>query len=74
MDNTITTAARRIARVHNANRGMGGQLVFERDGSGGAWYSNSTYGLMAPDNIVVSIGTNLLSWAQAQEMLDEYEE
>jgi hypothetical protein len=75
MKNTteITAAARKIARTHNSRIRTGfagnGQLVFGRDGSGGAWYSSNSYGFGA-DVIVVSMRQSKMSLADAQEILD----
>lgn len=69
----ITTAARRIARKHNAHVRKGfagnGKLVFGRDGSGGAWYSENSYGFGA-DDIVVPLRWTAIDAAAAQEILD----
>jgi hypothetical protein len=69
----ITTAARRISRKHNARIRSGftgnGKLVFGADGTGGAWYSDSSYGFGA-DHIVVSMRQRTMTAAEAQEMLD----
>lgn len=73
MTTQITTAARKIAREHNkrVNNGFAGngKLVFGLDGSGGAWYSDSSYGFDA-DVIVVSMRHGKMSGEQAQEILD----
>ena len=69
----ITTTARRISRKHNARIRSGfagnGKLVFSPDGTGGAWYSDSSYGFGA-DHIVVSMRQRTMTAAEAQEMLD----
>lgn len=69
----ITTAARKIARTHNARIRTGfagnGKLVFGRDGSGGAWYSDSSYGF-GEDVVVVNMRHGKISEAIAQEILD----
>lgn len=69
----ITSAARKIAKTHNAavKRGMGGngKLVFGFDGSGGAWYSDNSYGF-GEDVLVVNMRHGNMSQATAQEILD----
>jgi hypothetical protein len=41
----VTTAARRIARAHNACGGelQGGFLAFDEEGRGGEWYSANSW-------------------------------
>jgi len=77
MTTEITTAARRIAKTHNARIRTGfagnGKLVFGRDGSGGAWYSDNSYGF-GEDVIVVSMRHGTMSAATAQEILDNANE
>lgn len=73
MKTEITTAARKIAREHNARISKGfagnGKLVFGRDGSGGAWYSDNSYGF-GDDVIVVHMQHGIMSQAHAQEIID----
>ena len=72
----ITTAARRIAREHNNHIRGGfagnGKLVFGPDGTGGAWYSDDTYGF-GEDVICVSMRRSKMTGAEAQEILDTAE-
>lgn len=69
----ISTAARSIAREHNkrvrAGFGGSGRLVFGRDGSGGAWYSDGSYGF-GSDVVIVPMRWGTISAADAQEILD----
>ena len=70
----ITTAARRIARKHNDRIRSGfagnGKLVFSADGTGGAWYSDSSYGFSTAV-IVLGMSHHTITAVQVQEMLDE---
>jgi hypothetical protein len=72
----ITTAARRIAREHNQRLAGGfagnGKLVFGKDGTGGAWYSDNSYGF-GDDVIVVSMRRSKMTGAEAQEILENAE-
>jgi hypothetical protein len=74
MTTSITTAARRIARLHNDHVRKGfagnGKLVFGHDGTGGAWYSDDAYGF-GDDVVVVPIRRETMTTAQAQEILDD---
>lgn len=69
----ITTAARRIARAHNRHLDGGfagnGKLVFGEDGTGGAWYSDGSYGF-GDDVVVLSMGWSKMTGAEAQQILD----
>ena len=71
----ITTAARKIAREHNKHLAGGfagnGKLVFGLDGTGGAWYSDSSYGF--GDDVVVNMRRSKMTGAEAQEILDHAE-
>ena len=73
---SITTAARRIAREHNQRLANGfagnGKLVFGGDGTGGAWYSDNSYGF-GDDVVVVSMRRSKMTGAEAQEILDNAE-
>ena len=73
---SITTAARRIAREHNQRLANGfagnGKLVFGQDGTGGAWYSDNSYGF-GDDAVVVSMRWSKMTGAEAQEILDNAE-
>ena len=70
----ITAAGRRIARAHNQRLAGGlagnGKLVFNRDGTGGAWYSDSSNGFGDEDIVVVSMRRAKMTGAEAQEILD----
>lgn len=72
----ITAAARKIAKTHNARIRAGfagnGKLVFGLDGSGGAWYSDNSYGF-GDDVLVVNMRHGNMSQASAQAILDERE-
>lgn len=70
----ITTAARRIARAHNAyiRSGMyGGFLVFNRDGNGGEWYSANSCPKLTERHVSVSVRDRRLSYREAQDIIDE---
>jgi hypothetical protein len=73
MSLAITTAARKIAKAHNSHVRKGfagnGKLVFGRDGSGGAWYSDNSYGF-DENLVIVSLRHGTISAATAQEILD----
>ena len=73
MKSNVTTAARKIAKEHNKRIATGfagnGKLVFHRDGSGGEWYSDNSYGFLG-DVVVVSMRQGRITAAQAQEILD----
>ena len=66
----ITTAARRIARAENRSSSTGGVHVYGIDGTGGAWYADNarprTRGC-----VVVGCGGGRMTYAMAQEMIDE---
>ena len=75
MKTEITSAARKIAKLHNDRVRNGfsgnGYIVVGRDGTGGAWYSDNSYhenGI--GDNIKVSIQRERMTWAVAQMLLD----
>jgi hypothetical protein len=74
MTTEITTAARRIAREHNARRRAGfsgnGFLIFGRDGSGGAWYSDNSRPALDDSVIKISVGWEKMTTAEAQVALD----
>ena len=75
MKNEISSAARKIARLHNdrLNVGFGGNgfIIIGRDGTGGAWYrDNSYFPSGIGDNIKVSIGRERMTGADAQVLLD----
>jgi len=67
------TAARKIARSHNARMSAGfggnGKLVFDRHGNGGAWYSDTTYGF-GDDAIIVRMRSDRMTYADSQAILD----
>ena len=73
MKSNVTTVARKIAKAHNARIAAGfggnGKLVFGRDGGGGAWYSEGSYGFGA-DALVVGMRHGRITAAQAQEIVD----
>jgi hypothetical protein len=76
MSNEITEAAQKIADGVNAWYGSGsnGQLVFGRDGSGGAWYSEGTYGF-GPNVVVFACGGLVkVTPDEVQEILDDIAE
>jgi len=74
----VTTAARRIAREHNARLRKGfagnGFLVFGRDGSGGAWYSDNSRPAMVPENIKINMSWERMTAADAQTALDNLQD
>lgn len=72
MSNSITTAARRIARAHNTRLRAGfagnGKLIFDSDGLGGAWFANDCYGFNK--YLVICMRWKPMSAHDAQEILD----
>ena len=66
----ITTAARRIAKVLNRKRGQGGFCVFNRNGSGGYWYSDRSFPSLSADEVSVSVPDGKITQTEAQEKLD----
>lgn len=72
----VTTAARRLARLHNdrVRGGFGGNgfILVARDGSGGAWYSDNARPAMG-GNVRVNIRWQRITAAEAQEILDQTE-
>lgn len=67
---TITTAARRIAKVLNRKRGQGGFCVFDRNGFGGYWYSDRSFPSLSADEVSVSVPDGKITQTEAQEKLD----
>lgn len=69
----LTTAARRIAKFHNARLKSGfagsGFILVSQDGNGGAWYTNGSRPV-ACDAIKISIQWKHMTVAQAQAILD----
>ena len=76
MKTEITPAARRIARQHNARRRAGfsgnGFLIFGRDGSGGAWYSENSCPTLDDSVIKIRVGWEKMTAAGAQMALDYF--
>ena len=74
--NKITTAARRIAKSYNQaikrNLAGNGQLVFDTDGTGGAWYSNNAK--ISSSLITLGLGYKKITQEQAQKAIDMFEE
>ena len=74
MTTEITTAARRIAKLHNARIRSGfagnGFLVCGRDGTGGAWYSDRSCPEIGEQNVKVVLRQGKISASGAQEILD----
>ena len=70
----ITTAARRIAKIHNNRLKNGfagnGFLVVNTYGHGGAWYSADARPQLNEHEIKVSMRWRKMSHAEAQEILD----
>jgi hypothetical protein len=73
----ITTAARKMAKEHNKRIARGfagnGKLVFGVDGSGGAWYSDNSYGF-GSDTIVLSMRHGRITAADCQQAIDQNRE
>lgn len=73
MKTEITTPARKIAKTHNARLAAGfagnGFLVFGKDGSGGAWYSDNSWPGIGAEEIKISMRWERMTGAQAQEAL-----
>lgn len=71
----ITTAARRIAKTYNQaikrNMGGNGQLVFDVDGTGGAWYSNNAR--IPSCWIQIGLGYKKITQRQAQLAIEMHE-
>lgn len=66
-----TTAARRIARVLNAYRPMGGQCVFHAaDGTGGAWYSDNSHPHVSDGLVVFRVPDHRITAREIQDRLD----
>ncbi len=68
----VTTAARRMARTVNAavsRNSVSGFLLFRRDGSGGAWYSDNARPDMA-GSIAIRLTARRVTAAQMQDRLD----
>ena len=74
MTTEITTAARRIAKLHNARIRTGfagnGFLVCGRDGTGGAWYSDGSRPAIVAENVKVVLRQGKISVSEAQEILE----
>ena len=73
MKTEITTAARRIAKLHNARQASSpgsGFIVCGTDGSGGYWYSGNSRPRLASDEIAVQIRWERMTSTKAQEILD----
>lgn len=73
MKTETTTAARRIARLHNAQMASApgsGFIVCGTDGSGGAWYSGNARPSLGSDEIAVRIKWERMTSVEAQEILD----
>jgi hypothetical protein len=74
MKTEITTAARRITKLHNdwIRSGFAGNgfLVCGRDGTGGAWYSDQSYPEIGDQNVKVVLRQGKISSSGAQEILD----
>ena len=74
MTTKITTAARTIARHHNAHVRAGmarsGFLLFHRDGTGGYWYSDASRPAMSPDLVRIDMRPSKMTTEEAQEALD----
>ena len=74
MTTEITTAARRIAKYHNARIRSGfagnGFIVYGRDGTGGAWYSDNSRPTVGEQNVKVVLRAGKISTSDAQEILD----
>lgn len=71
----ITTAARRIAKEYNQaiKRNMvgNGQLVFDVDGTGGAWYSNNA---RIPSSLItLGLGYKKITQKEAQKAIEMHE-
>ena len=73
--NKITTAARRIAKSYNQaiKRSLAGngQLVFDTDGTGGAWYSNNAR--ISSSLITLGLGYKKITQKEAQTAIDMHE-
>lgn len=63
-----------MAKEHNKRIASGfagnGKLVFGLDGSGGAWYSDNSYGFGA-DVIVLSMAHGKITAAHCQTVIDQ---
>lgn len=74
MKTEITTAARRIAKLHNARIRAGfagnGFIICGRDGTGGAWYSDRSYPEIGEQNVKVVLRQGTISASGAQEILE----
>lgn len=71
----ITTVARRIARRHNEHVGgalSGGRLLFDKDGTGGCWFSANTnlQALEEDGQVVFPVLPHRITYRQAQKWLD----
>jgi len=49
-------------------------LVFGRDGSGGAWYSDNSRPAMVPENIKINMSWERMTAADAQTALDNLQD
>lgn len=71
---TVTSAARRIAREHNNRIRCGfagnGFLIFHRNGTGGCWYSNNACPPMLPEHVRVNMAWGRITAANVQSYLD----
>lgn len=71
---SVTTAARRMAREHNARIKAGfagnGFLIFGADGTGGAWYSENSRPKLLKGEVELTMRQGRITAADAQEAID----